>query len=180
VLIARSQRFQDGQAESSLGGLLSCSDSERLALVLMHTCALFFCSSLGLLGCDILGPIDGSTPLRANSSKSTRSTSLSPYVKILNYIASATTDAFSPRGDSRTPQTDTYFPRILGGFAKPRPHTGGFARRPLDPSASPVLGFGRHLKVIIHQRRRFFRMPWAAHGAGERERNDTHRQPSFQ
>jgi hypothetical protein len=76
--------------------------------------------------------------------------------------------------------TDTYFPRILGGFAKPRPHTGGFARRPLGPSVSPVLGFGRHLKVIIHQRRRFFRMPWAAHGAGERERNDTHRQPSFQ
>ena len=104
----RSQRFQDGQAESSSGRLLSCSDPEHLALVLMHTCTLFFCSSLGLLGCDILGPIDGSTPLRANSSKSTRSTNLSPYVKILNYIARATTDPFSPRGDNRTPPTRTF------------------------------------------------------------------------
>lgn len=67
-----------------------------------HTSTDFFCSSLGLRGCDILGPIEGSTPLRASSSKSTRSTNLSPYVKILNCIEKCTKEPISPRGDDRT------------------------------------------------------------------------------
>src|SRR5882757_2394639 len=58
-----------------------------LHLTVMNTSTVFFWSSLGLLGCEILGPIEGSTPLRASSSKSMRSTNFSPYVKNLNYVA---------------------------------------------------------------------------------------------
>ena len=62
-----------------------------LQLMVKNTSTVFFwpSGSLGLLGCDSLGPSEGSTPLRASSSKSMRSASLSPYVNNLNYVANA-------------------------------------------------------------------------------------------
>ncbi|SRR6266702_306442 len=82
-LVVGYQQTQDGQAESSASeySVLSAYESALVKL----TTAPFFCSSLGLLGCEILGPMEGSTPFNASSSNSTRSTNLSPYVKTLNY-----------------------------------------------------------------------------------------------
>lgn len=74
---------------------VECSAVMVLCLTVKNTSTVFFWSSgspLELLGCDNLGPSEGSTPLRASSSKSMRSTSPSPYVNNLNYVASAPTD----------------------------------------------------------------------------------------
>ena len=68
-----------------------------LYLTMKNTSTVFFWSSgsLGLLVRDILGPSEGSTPLRASSSKSMRSASLSPYVNNLNYVADVPTCTMS-------------------------------------------------------------------------------------
>jgi hypothetical protein len=144
----------------------------------MHTITLFFCSSVGLLGRDILGPIEGSTPLRASSSKSRRSTNLSPYVKALNFIVNARQPAASGL-EAMIEDRRTDLPRVLRSLAKLRPNMSGLACHPIDPSASSVLCLGRHLKVVIHQWRGLLCVPRATHGAGQRQRDDAHGQPGF-
>ncbi len=79
-----------------------------LYFAMKNTSTVFFCSSgsLGLLERDILGPSEGSTPLRASSSKSMRSASLSPYVNNLNYVANAPTCTISIHTSPRDKGSD--------------------------------------------------------------------------
>ncbi len=119
------------------------------------TIAAFFCSSLGLLSCESLGPMEGSTPFKASSSNSTRSTSLSPYVKNLNYnlINDAHTAVKKLNAD---------LPRILRRFSKLCPQASGFSCCPVHPSAH-IFCLRWHLKVIIDQWGGSFRVSWVAH-----------------
>jgi hypothetical protein len=130
---------------------VECSAVMALYLTVKNTSTVFFWSSgsLGFLVCDILGPSEGSTPLRASSSKSMRSASLSPYVNNLNYVENTPTCTISIRTSVRE-NAPTYLPRILRSFAKLRPNAGGLACRPIGPSGSPLLCLESHLEVIIH------------------------------